>query len=102
MDFTSSSRKNGPIAVLVAGIALTAVGPPGIPNINGEDINVSCYLNSDEGSYLGSLMTFAPETAAQACNKIFYSCKGQCFGCFSDFDLRDDVCYDNKGRRFLK
>lgn len=102
MGFINRLLKKGPIPVLVTGIALAAVGPPGLPVENGDDISVSCYLNSDEGSYLGSLMTFAPETSAEMCNRIYYACKGKCFGCFSDFDLSEDVCYDNQGRRFLK
>lgn len=67
-----------------------------------DNITVTCYSGPDEGSNLGSLLTFAPETAGQICNKIFYACKGKCYGCYSDFDLGDDVCYDNAGRRFLK
>jgi hypothetical protein len=83
-------------------VALAAAAPPGIPVINEDDINVSCYLNADEGSYLGSVMTFAPEQAARMCNKTFNACKGKCFGCMTDVKVGEEICYDRDGHRFLK
>ena len=83
------------IAVVVAVVALSMT-----PAYTGdENISVSCY---EDDNYLGTVMTFSPETAGQICNSLYYSCKGKCYGCYSDFDLTEDVCYDNAGRKFLK
>lgn len=70
---------------------------------DGESVSVSCYKgNPDQKEFLGSMMVFAPELAGQSCNSFYYNCYGKCFGCFSDFDLTEDVCYDSSGRKFLK
>lgn len=91
--------------VATAGVVLFAVLAMPIPVAftGDENINVSCYRgNQGEGEYLGTVMAFSPESAGQKCNSLYYSCNGKCYGCFSDFDLSEDVCYDNAGRKFLK
>jgi hypothetical protein len=66
-------------------------------------ITVSCYQGDPvTGNYVGNLTVPSPESAAQKCNALYFGCGGKCTGCFSDFDLTEDVCYDSKGRRFLK
>jgi hypothetical protein len=47
-------------------------------------------------------MVFSPEAASTQCNALYYACKGKCYGCFSDFDLGGEVCYDSAGKRFLQ
>ncbi len=89
------------VGILLLIAALTIPAPPAFTD--GESISVSCYKgNPDQKDYLGDMMVYAPETAAQSCNSFYYNCYGKCFGCFSDFDLSEDVCYDSAGRKFLK
>ncbi len=84
-------------AVLVAAAASVRPAHPD------ENINVSCYTgDKDDEAYLGNVMVFSPAGAAQQCNALYYACKGKCYGCFSDFDLGGDVCYDSAGREFLR
>ncbi len=85
------------VSVLIAGTALVQ------PAYTDENINVSCYKgDKDDGAYLGTVMVFSPETASAQCNALYYACKGKCYGCFSDFDLGGDVCYDSSGKRVLR
>ena len=106
MDLVRSiGRRNGlfwmsmGIAFVLATVIMQA--PPAYTD--GENISVSCYKgNLDMGNYVGNVMIFDPGAAGQSCNSLYYDCKGKCFGCFSDFDLSEEVCYDNAGRRFLK
>jgi hypothetical protein len=88
------------IFLLVFTILATMVTPA---LTDDDDHTVSCYLGSPViGNYVGNVTVYTPDTAARACNILYYACKGKCTGCFSDFDLTEDVCYDNQGRRFLK
>ena len=98
-------KRNGIFRMAAAGVAfLTTVAIPVTPAFtDGESVSVSCYKgNPDQKDLLGSIMVFAPELAGQSCNSFYYNCYGKCFGCFSDFDLTEDVCYDSSGRKFLK
>ncbi len=97
----SMTRKHSTMlrATLLGAAVLVVAAASVQPAHTDENLNVSCYL---DGSYLGTVMVFTPESAGSTCNSINYSCKGKCYGCFSDFDLGGDVCYDNAGRKFLR
>ena len=67
-----------------------------------QNISATCYLgNPNDRNSLGDIMVMSPEAAGPTCNSMFYSCRGSCFGCFSDFDLSQDICVDNNGKKFL-
>ena len=67
-----------------------------------QNISATCYLgNPNDRNSLGNIMVMSPEAAGPTCNSMFFSCKGACFGCFSDFDLSQDICVDASGRKFL-
>ncbi len=98
------TRKRGAAlrAALLAAVLVAASASVQLAHTE-ENINVSCYKgDKDDGSYLGTVMVFSPEAAAPQCNALYYACKGKCYGCFSDFDLGGDVCYDSSGKRFLR
>ena len=98
-------KRNGIFRMAATGAIVLATLVSSVPPAftDGERISVSCYKgNPDQKDYLGDMMVFAPESAGQSCNSFYYNCYGKCCGCFSDFDLTEDVCYDNAGRRFLK
>jgi len=77
----------------------TLINPPD----SDQNITVTCYLgNPSNMNTLGSLTVFTQVAAGPSCNSMFYDCKGYCFGCFSDFDLTEDICVDNSGRKFLR
>jgi hypothetical protein len=66
-------------------------------------LSVTCYLgNPNDRNSLGDITVRGPESAGPTCNSLYYSCKGRCFGCFSDFDLSEDICVDSSGRKFLR
>jgi len=92
--------------------SLQSASPAQLPSINSAPLNMvdpdrslttTCYLgNPNDHNSLGDIVVRGPESAGPTCNALFYSCKGRCFGCFSDFDLSQDICVDNSGRKFLK
>jgi len=85
-------------AVLLAAVTLSVTSAHADDNIS-----VACYRGDmGNGAYLGTILVFSPDAAGQMCNSLYYGCGGKCFGCFSDFDLSEDVCYDSSGRKFLK
>ena len=66
-------------------------------------ISVTCYLvNPNDRNSLGAIMAQGAAAAGPSCNAMFFSCKGRCFGCFSDSDLSQDICVDNNGKKFLR
>ena len=67
--------------------------------LSDEGISVTCYRNNEQ---VGSVVVFDPATAAGACNAQYHDCRGQCVGCFYDFDYYQDVCVDIYGRTFLR
>jgi hypothetical protein len=84
--------------------SLPSLGP-GSPNImtSGEAISVTCYLgNPNNRQSLGSIIVHSPEAAGPTCNSFNHACQGRCYGCYSDFDLSEDICVDNVGRKFLR
>jgi len=64
-----------------------------------ESITIFCYRDSRS---LGNVVVFDVANAAAACNNLYYDCKGQCIGCFNDYDYIDYVCVDRSGRTFLR
>jgi hypothetical protein len=71
--------------------------------VSDQTISATCYLgNPNDNNTLGSITVYSPAEAGINCNALFYSCKGRCFGCFSDFDLSQDICVDASGRKFLR
>ncbi len=106
MDVTGWFRmRSGRFRVAPAGITVVAalLFPVTTAFPDGENITVSCYRgDQSQGDYMGNVTVFAPETAGQSCNSLYYNCRGKCYGCFSDFDLSEDVCYDNTGKKFLR
>ncbi len=106
MDVTGWLRKRlGRIRVAQAGIIVVAglLYPAATAFPDGENISVSCYKGDQgRGDYMGNIMAFDPESVGKSCNSFYYECRGKCYGCFSDFDLSEDVCYDNAGRKFLR
>jgi hypothetical protein len=99
-------------AMLLATLPLLADELPMLPSSNSATINmvdpdrslsVTCYLgNPNDRNTLGDITVRGPESAGPTCNSLYYSCKGRCFGCFSDFDLSEDICVDSNGRKFLR
>jgi len=92
---------------------LQSTGPQGLPSMSASSINaanvadqtvsVTCYLgNPNDREVLGSIAVSNPLDAGPTCNSLNFSCRGRCFGCYSDFDLSEDVCVDSAGRRFLR
>lgn len=84
--------------------------PSQLPSINSitiqpvqeQNISVTCYLgNPNDRNSLGNIMVYSVESAGPTCNSMFFNCRGSCFGCFSDFDLSQDICVDNNGKKFL-
>jgi hypothetical protein len=66
-------------------------------------LNTTCYLgNPNDNQTLGSILVYSPAEAGINCNSLNYVCRGRCFGCFSDFDLSQDICVDSSGRKFLR
>ena len=74
-----------------------------IQPVQEQNISVTCYLgNPNDRNSLGDIMVHSVPEAGTVCNSMFYDCRGACFGCFSDFDLSQDICVDNAGRKFLR
>lgn len=67
-----------------------------------DSISVSCYKDAKSSWSLGRVVVFDVAEAAQACNTMYYDCRGRCIGCYQDFDYVDNVCVDMRGTTFLK
>lgn len=71
--------------------------------IRDQSFSVTCYLgNPNDKQSLGSITVNSPAEAGINCNSLNYACRGRCFGCYSDFDLSEDICVDASGRKFLR
>jgi len=91
---------------------LPSSSPAQLPALSSATVNmvdpdrsfsVTCYLgNPNDRNTLGDITVQGFATVGPACNSMFYPCKGRCFGCFSDFDLSEDICVDSNGRKFLR
>lgn len=105
---------------LLTGVLLAAIpawgeapppGPENLPTLDSipqvtvsteRTVSVTCYLgNPNNRQTLGSISASA-QSAGSSCNSLYYDCQGRCFGCYSDFDLSEDICVDNSGRKFLR
>ena len=72
------------------------------PTFGDDSINVSCYKDAKSSWSVGSVAVYDVGEAAQACNTLYYDCRGRCIGCYQDFDYVDSVCVDMRGNTFLK
>ena len=64
-----------------------------------ESFTVACYTGNQS---VGSVAVFNLYGSAQACNNMYYDCRGRCVGCIYDYDYVHDVCVDASGRTFLR
>jgi hypothetical protein len=92
-------------ALLLLGIwtvaVLSAVGFI-VPALAENGVSVSCYNIQKSEHPLGNVAVYDTSQAAKACNSVYYDCKGNCVGCFSDSDYLDTICIDIRGTIFLK
>jgi hypothetical protein len=88
-------------AGILSGIVLLVTGLMA-PALADESISVSCYKDPKSEWPVGSARVYDVAEAAQACNSMYYDCKGKCIGCYHDFDYIDSVCVDMWGNTFLK
>ncbi len=66
-------------------------------------LSVTCYLgNPNDRQTLGGITVHGAEAAGPACNSFYYACRGRCYGCYSDFDMSEDICVDGSGRKYLR
>jgi len=72
------------------------------PVLADDSISVSCYKDAKSSWSVGRVVVFDVAEAAQACNSMYYDCRGKCIGCYQDFDYVDNVCIDMRGNTFLK
>lgn len=72
------------------------------PAFGDDSTNVSCYKDAQSSWSLGNIAVYDVAEAAQACNSMYYDCRGRCIGCYQDFDYVDSVCVDMRGNTFLK
>ena len=64
-----------------------------------DSIAVSCYNNNQ---YVGNITVLETRGAANACNQMYYACRGECSACFIDFDYVEEVCVDIYNRTYLR
>jgi len=67
-----------------------------------DSVNISCYKDAKSSWSLGNVAVYDVAEAAQACNTMYFDCRGRCIGCYQDFDYVDSVCVDMRGNTFLK
>jgi hypothetical protein len=79
-------------------IALALI-PIVVPVSAEESIPAYCYRDNRA---IGSVTAYENTNAVEACNSLYYDCKGKCVACFHDFDYVDYVCVDASGRTFLR
>jgi len=72
------------------------------PAFADESISISCYKDAKSPWSLGNVAVYDAAEAAQACNLMYYDCRGRCIGCYQDSDYVDNVCVDIRGNTFLK
>jgi len=83
---------------IVLMIALTLI--PIIVSVSAEESTTAfCYRDNRS---VGSVAVYENTNAVEACNGLYYECKGRCIACFHDFDYVDYVCVDRSGRTFLR
>lgn len=72
------------------------------PAFADDSISVSCYKDAKSSLSVGRVVVYDVAEAAQACNSMYYDCRGRCIACYQDFDYVDSVCVDMRGNTFLK
>ncbi|HXX82029.1 MAG TPA: hypothetical protein VEI46_10805, partial [Thermodesulfovibrionales bacterium] len=87
------------VAILSVGVIITGFITPVFAD---DSISVSCYKDARSSWSLGNVAVYDVAEAAQACNTMYYDCRGRCIGCYQDFDYVDSVCVDMRGNTFLK
>ena len=81
---------------------LPSINTVNVQPVGDQNISVTCYLgNPNDRNSLGDIMVHSVPEAGTVCNSMYFACKGACFGCFSDFDLSQDICVDVGGKKFL-
>jgi len=91
------------MTVLIVTFLVFGIVPVKPASAQDNDFTVSCYRgNLEEGNNVGDISVKDPQTAGETCNRTYYECNGKCLGCFFDYDLSEDVCYDSIGMKFLK
>ena len=80
--------------IMVTGFRVTAYAD--------QSISASCYNEAKSSLPVGRVEVFDVAQAAQACNSLYYDCRGRCIGCYQDSDYLDNVCVDMWGNTFLK
>ena len=86
---------------IILGLLVAAMGPIA-QALADESISVTCYNLQASETPVGNAVVYDASQAAQACNSLYYDCKGRCVGCFTDQDYLDSVCVDVRGTMFLK
>ena len=92
---------------------LPSSGSGGLPSLSSgslsvnampdQNLSVTCYLgNPNDGKTLGGITVNGSAMAGPNCNSLNYVCQGRCFGCYSDFDMSEDICVDVSGRKFIR
>jgi len=94
--FGQESLQTGKLPSPVTQSTVSATGPA-------KNYTIECFFgNPNQQKYIGGVSVTAVNEAGPACNTTFFSCKGRCYGCFSDFDFMEDFCMDNAGRKCLR
>ena len=86
---------------IILGLVVVAMGPIAQAFAD-ESISVSCYNLQASELPVGNAVVYDTSQAARACNSMYYNCKGNCVGCFTDQDYVEAVCVDVNGTLFLK
>ena len=100
-------QERGSLVSLLFGVAFLSVMVVIItgfmsPVLADDSISVSCYKDAKSSWSVGRVVVFDVAEAAQACNSMYYDCRGKCIGCYQDSDYIDNVCVDMWGNTFLK
>ncbi|MGO9614199.1 MAG: hypothetical protein ACLPX5_14370 [Dissulfurispiraceae bacterium] len=82
----------------VSSVCLLSLGYLIAPACGDDSVTISCY---SEGRYIDDVTAIVDVAqAAQLCDSTYYDCRGQCIGCFDDFDVDEKVCVDMNGNKF--
>ena len=68
----------------------------------GEGTTITCYVaNPPDYEYVGELEVFNLAVATSTCNNVYYSCQGNCVGCYINPESIE-ICIDKNGNQFVK
>lgn len=79
---------------ILISLALIAMLSAATAQAAARNFQVRCYVNHQP---VGTLTLYDVTMAANACNKTFNICEGNCTGCFMDVNFRE-VCIDSLGQ----